>query len=178
MDAPRSVPGIVALYSRDLTIQWAANMAGFGLVIAAGMYWVSLPVSPDPPPVDNSFDVALAQCASIGGLILAGIGLLLVLRRWRRVSRILAEGIIIKGLVEDLEVVSTTWTDKDSVTRAKHTRRSYYAVIRYNALEEERTVRVKLPNSGFTFGLVKGQETELVLNEWLPNEPLIKAIYL
>ena len=36
----------------------------------------------------------------------------------------------------------------------------------------------RLPNSGFTFGLVKGGQTDLMVLEWSPDRPLIRAIYL
>ena len=32
--------------------------------------------------------------------------------------------------------------------------------------------------SGFVFGLVKGQPTDLIVHEWMPEKPLIKSVYL
>ncbi len=56
--------------------------------------------------------------------------------------------------------------------------RYYWATLRYLWDGEERTVNVKLPNSGFTFGLVKGHETDLIVLRSLPHKPLIRAVYL
>ena len=152
-------------------------MAGFGVLVAAGMYWVSQPVSSPPPPIDNSFDVALAKLASLGGIAMSAIALLILHWRWMRVRKILLEGTVIKGLVEDLDVVVTKWTDSDSHSHKRKTRRSYYAILRYTAQGEERQVRLKMPNSGFVYGLVKGKETDLVVHDSMPDKPLIRAIY-
>lgn len=174
---PASLPDFASLYRNDVVIGKAAKVAVFGVIVAAGMYWVSQPVPGPPPPIDNSFDIALAKLGSLGGLAMSGVALLLLIFRWTRVRRILSEGTLIKGLVEDLDVVETTSTS-NSVSGTRHTRRSYYAILRYTALQEERTVRLKLPNSGFTYGLVKGQETDLMVHDSTPNHPLICSIYL
>jgi hypothetical protein len=161
-----------------LVIHKAANVVVFGVIVALGMYWVSQPVAPEPPPIDNSFDIEVAKVASLGGLAMSGVALLLLIFRWLRVRKILSEGTLIKGLVEDLHVVETSSTRSDSVSRTRYTRRSCYAVLRYVALQEERTVRLKLPNSGFVYGLVKGQETDLMVHDSTPKQPLICSIYL
>ena len=153
-------------------------MAAFGVVVAVGMYWVSQPVSSPPPPIDNSFDVAIAKVGAIGGIVMSGVGLLILLRRWRWVRKIFKEGTVIRGLVENIDVVVTTSSSSDSHTFKHKTRRSYYAILRYTAQGEERTVRVKLPSSGFVYGLAKGQETDLMVHHLIPEKPLICAVYL
>lgn len=177
-NTPPSVPGLVSLYWHDLIIRRAADVAGFGVLVAVGMYWVSQPVSAPPPPIDNSFDVALAKLASLGGIVMSGLALLILFWRWMRVRRILTEGTVIKGLVEDIDVVVTTWTNRDSHSLTRRTRSSYYAILRYTAQGEERKVRLKMPNSGFVYGLAKGQETDLMVHDSMPDKPLICSIYL
>ncbi len=173
-----SLPGLVRLYRHDLIIERAAKVAGFGVLVAVGMYWVSQPVSSPPPPIDNSFDVAMAKLASLGGIVMSGLALLILLWRWMRVRKILTEGTVIKGLVEDIDVVVTAWTSSDSHTLKHKARRSYYAILRYTAQGEERKVRLKMPNSGFVYGLAKGQETDLMVHDSMPEKPLICSIYL
>lgn len=171
------LPGLKRLYDNDLVFRRGASMLGFGSMVAAGMYWLSRPLPGPPPPIDNSFDFALAKVGSIGGLILAGIGLLIALRRRSRVMKILSEGVPVRGMVEDLEVVSTTSRNNDSISNTTHTRRSYYATLSYEAIGQQWKVRQKLPNSGFVFGLVKGQPADLIVHEWLPDRPLIRSVY-
>ncbi len=177
-NTPPSVPGLVSLYRHDLIIRQAANVAGFGVVVAVGMYWVSLPVSSPPPPIDNSFDVALAKLGSQVGIVMFGLALLMLLWRWLRVRRILTEGTVVKGLVEDIDVVVTTSTSSDGHSLNRQTRRSYYAILHYTAQGEERKVRLKMPSAGFVYGLAKGQETDLMVHDSMPDQPLICSIYL
>ncbi len=179
MNAPSAQrPSLIKLYHNDLVIRRGLSMLGFGIVVAAGMYWVSRPIPGPKPPIDNSFDVALAKVGSIAGIVLAGVGLLIILTRFRRVRQILSEGVAVQGMVDDLEVITTTTKDKDSAIGTRHTRRSYYVTLTYEAIGQHWTVRQKLPNSGFVFGLVKGQPTDLIVHEWLPEKPLIRSVYL
>ena len=92
-------------------------------------------------------------------------------------KHILAHGAIIQGTVEDLEVIS--WRpDSDSSTTTKPAyRHSYYATLRYEVRGMERKARLKLPNSGFTFDLVKGRATDLIVLDERPNTPLIRSVY-
>jgi hypothetical protein len=177
-ETPLRMPGLQKLYFNDLAIRRGLNMLGFGLIFAAGMYWVTRPVPGPQPPIDRSFDDALAKVGSIGGLVLAGVGLLIFLTRWRRVRQILTEGVPVRGMVDSLDFIEITHRDKESVIGTRHTRRSHYATFTYEAIGQTWTVRQKLPNSGFVFGLVKGQPTDLIVHEWMPEKPLIKSVYL
>jgi hypothetical protein len=55
------------------------------------MYWMTQPVSSPPPPIDNSVDVAIAEVASVGGIAMSAVALLILVRRWMRVRAILTE---------------------------------------------------------------------------------------
>lgn len=172
------LPGLFSLYRNDLTIHRAANAAVFGLVVILGIWWASQPVGPvDPaaPPPMGAEEVPWIM--GFGG-VLSAVGFIVLMWRWLRVMKIFRHGAVIKGLVEDLEV-STWTTDSDSnISTKPTTRRSYYITLRYTAAGAERKVRLKLPNSGFTYGLVKGKETDLSVLESAPEKPLIRAIYL
>jgi hypothetical protein len=177
-NTPPFFPGLVLLYRHDLIIRRTANVAGFGVLVAVGMYWVSQPVSSLPTPIDNSFDVAMMKVASLGGIVMSGLALLILLWRWMRLRRILTEGIVIKGLVEDIDVVATRWRNSNSHSLKQQSRHSYFAILRYTAQGEERKVRLKMPSSGFVYGLAKGQETDLMIHDSMPDKPLICSIYL
>lgn len=108
---------------------------------------------------------------------MAVLAVIVLAWRYRTVKKILTNGSIITGTVEDLEVYSHR-TNSDSSTSRPSYSRSYYATVRYAIHGTEKTVCLKIPNSGYTFGLVKGRETELIVLDELPNKPLIRSVYL
>ena len=175
-----AVPGLLSLYRNDLIISRAARLAFFGLVIVAGMWWVSQP-QPNATvrdAADVAFDAAAMRWGAVAGAVMTVVSLLVVLWRWLRVRKIFTEGTVIKALVDDLEVRSVEMTNKDSMTNQKTTRRSYFATLRYTVQDKEHTVRIKMPNSGIVFGLVKGKEADVVVHASLPDKPLIRSVYL
>ena len=175
---PPSLPGLVSLYRNDLIIGRAANTVGFGLMVAVGMWWASQPVAPVDPAAPPPPGAEEAPWIIAFGLILSAVASIVLMWRWLRVKRIFRHGAVIKGMVENLEVSSYT-TDSDSNSSTKPTtRHSYYITLRYTAAGAEHKVRLKLPNSGFTFGLMKGKETDLSVLDSAPDKPLIRAVYL
>ena len=65
-----------------------------------------------------------------------------------------------------------------STGTSKSVRYSHHAVLRYTAAGAERKVRLRLPSSGFVYGLVKGKETDLVVLDSAPDRPLIRSVYI
>jgi hypothetical protein len=177
--APQPIPGLRMLYDRDLVIRRGANMLGFGLMIAAGVWWVTRPYPGVPATVDRTFEEMARPWGIAGGFALAALGGLILLWRWLRVRKILTQGKTIQAMVEDLEV--ETWQSSANVDQShgmkSKTMRSYYATLRYTAQGAERKVRQKLPNSGFTFGLIKGRQTEVMVLDEAPLKPLLRAVY-
>lgn len=174
--SPPLLPGLKTLYWNDLTFRRGANLLGFGLVVAVGMWWVTRPIEGVPPTVDRSFEEMVKPWGMAGGIALAGGGGLLLLGRRRRVRRVLSSGTRLSALVEDLEAVR--WSSgRDETAGQSHYRHSYYVTLRYLAQGSERLVRQKLPGAGFTFGLIKGRETEVVVLDSAPEKPLIRALY-
>lgn len=169
------IPNLWSLRRSDVIIERAMNVTGFMLIASAGMLWASQPVSPTPPPDGPVFEVWVGKYIAAGALVVAVIAGLVLLRRWLLVTKILRHGETIRGVVDNLEI--HTYTRRDSTTRSTSTHRYYWATLRYPWDGAERTVTVKLPNSGFTFGLVKGQETDLIVLRSLPHKPLIRAVY-
>src|SRR5262249_54292925 len=124
---------------------------------------------------------AANRWAPVGGGALSALGAAVFAYRYLRVKKILTEGITVKGLVADLKVVTSTESNSTSTStstlkRAK--RYAYFATLRYAVHGVEQEVCLRLPNSGFTYGLVKGQETDLMVLEWAPKRPLIRSVYL
>lgn len=112
----------------------------------------------------------------LGGLALTALGAVFLARRYLLVTKTLREGMIVKAHIEDLDAVAVGST---SGTNIKPTlKHAHYATFRYTFLGEERKVRMKLPNSGFTFGLAEGGHTELDVLDSAPNDPLVRAVYL
>ena len=173
---PVKVPGLRSLFWNDVFFKRAVHLGGFGLMVAAGFWWLSQPVPNAPVPVDVSLEKKVPPIA----LGVAALGLLLAAWRFLRVKKVFTEGTLIRGVVEDLNV--ETWQTSANVDQShgsrSRTERSYYATLRYTALGVERTVRQKLPNSGFTFGLMKGGEVELMVLDSQPEKPFIRPVYL
>jgi hypothetical protein len=98
-------------------------------------------------------------------------------RRYWLVRKILTHGDCIPAMVDDIDVVAVTAESSNSAIR-RTVGYSYYAEISYAWRGEQRQVRLKLPNSGFTFGLAKNHETQVLLLDSKPNQPLIRSVYL
>lgn len=175
---PHSMPGLVWLYWHDLTIRLTANLAAFGAI------FVTVACLVIPPgtmlPSDDSFEAAMVKPVLLGGVAITGLALLILVLRWTRVRKILREGTVIKGLVEAFQVIITKKSDRESYVGKPSIRRSYHHTVylRYAMHGEERQVSFQMTNSGHYYGLVKGQETDLMLLDSKPNDPLICAIYL
>lgn len=173
-DSSRPSPSLSTLYWNDFTIRRSVHACVFGLLIAVGIQWASRPVGPVPPPED-SFELMVRDRVSLGGLVLAVVGAVFLARRYAFVTKTLRDGTVIKARVEDLDAVAT---GSISGTNIKPTlKHAHYATFCYTFLGEERKVRMKLPNSGFTFGLIEGGQTELAVLDSAPNNPLARAVY-
>lgn len=113
-------------------------------------------------------------------LAVAALALVVAVWRYFRVKKIFTEGALIRGTVVELK--TDTWQTSANVDQShgmkKRTERSYYATLRYTAQGAERTVRQKLPNSGFAFGLKQDGPVDLMVLDSIPDKPLIRAVYL
>jgi len=181
ISAPHSsMPSLGSLWSRDLTIQRAMKMIIAGVLVPVGILWATKPATSPPPGVDLSFELASANWAPVGGAVLLAIGGILLARRYLWVKKVISQGIIVKGMVEDLERHS--WTPSSASTNTPAFRRpqrhAYWATVRYAVHGMEKEVCLRLPNSGFTYGLAKGRETDLIVLDHAPDKPLIRSVYL
>ena len=175
---PPTIPGIKSLYWNDAAIRRSVNAFVFGLIVAAGMKWASQPVDTGLPPIDNSADLEFAKWVIVGGLVLSAVGGIILLWRYLWVRKVFTHGTTIKGMVEDIDVQSWSESSNSTTTSKSVTRYSYYAILRYDMHGKERKVRLKLPNSGFTYGIAKGKETDLVVLDAAPDKPLVRAVYM
>jgi hypothetical protein len=98
--------------------------------------------------------------------------------RYQSIRRIFLHGTAVMGLVEDLEQHKFESAKSTSTSNQKSTWYSHHAVLRYTAAGAEREVRLRLPNSGFVFGLVNGMETDLLVLESAPDKPVIRSVYI
>jgi len=175
------VPTLLALYERDLTFGRAAKVAVFALMAGFGLHWAGQPnasavVEVERPPVED----IIVQWAIPGGIGISVIALLIVGWRYLWIKKVFQNGVIIQGLVEDVDVY-TREVSSDSATRSAFNRptiSSYYVMIRYVWQGTDKTIRRKLVLSPSFFKMYKGKETELILLESAPGRPLIRAVYL
>ena len=174
--APYPMPGLKFLHRHDRIIRGAMNKMVFGVVVAAGMLWMSQPAQAAQPPAELMLEAGAIQWVAVGGLVMSAVAALVLVWRYSRVKKILTCGITVKGIVEDLEAVSFR-TDSESSTSTPSYRHVHFATIRYMVQGVEQQVCLKLPNSGFTYGLVKSREVDLIVLETAPRKPLIRAVY-
>lgn len=127
---------------------------------------------------NTAFDAEIGKMVPPIAIAVAVVALVLLILRYLTVKRTFTQGTIIKGLVEDLEVYSREQDTDRSPGQKRSYVRTYWAILVYTFAGKERRVKLKLPNSGFTFGLAKGRETELVLLESRPDKPFIRSVYL
>lgn len=171
------MPGFKHLYRHDRIIWGAAHKILFGLMIVAGMWWISRPQpnAPTPPEAIQSFDAQVIPWGTAIGVALSTISALVLVWRYLWVKKVLTSGITVKGIVENIESAAFR-TNEGSKTKATY-RHVYWATLRYAVHGVEQQVCQKLPNSGYTYGLVKGREVDLIVLETSPRKPLIRAIY-
>ena len=151
---------------------------GMGLMFAAGGLWMSQTLGSAPPSVEHEFDVAMAFYMSVGGLVLAGLAALIVLWRYRYIRGVLNDGTIVEATIEKLE---SSYSEVHRNSRAigkRSYRYSYYVTVCYFGLGTEHKIRIRLPSAGLTYGLVKGEKTEVSFLQSAPHKPLIRAVYL
>jgi len=172
------MPGFRKLYQHDLTIARAANAVGFGLMVAGGVWWATQPVPGALPATEPSFEAMVAPWGITGGLVVSAMAAIVLVMRLLFVKKVLTQGATIKGMVEDIDVLSYETHSDTRPTGKRSYRHSYFATLRFTSGGVERKLRLKLPNSGFTYGLAKGQETDLMVLDTAPSRPLIKAIYI
>jgi hypothetical protein len=148
-----------------------------GLMLAAGMWWMMQPVATAVPQAEPPMEALYGPWVITGGLVLAALAGIVLLRRYLLVKKILGHGANIKGTVEvadrfDTNMHSNTDTIQTTPTYA------YYVTIRYAVHGVERKVRLKLPHSPGTYGIKQGGEVDLLALDWMPHKPLIRAVYL
>jgi len=175
-----SIPGPGSLYWNDFLFGFCLKACGFGIVVAAGFWWLGQPMPNAQPMAGKSFEASMSEKVPPIALAVAGLALLMAVWRYLRVRRIFTEGEIILGTVEELK--TETWQSSANVNQSygskTTTRRSHYATIRYAIRGIERTKRWKLFHSGDSYGLKKGGQAELMVLDASSDKPLIRAVYL
>lgn len=174
MNSAPSIPSLIALYWRDATIKRAGDTVGFMLLAAAGFHWFAPPESP-PPGVDLSFEIAMSKWVPL----IAVVALIVLVRRHRWVTAVLTHGIVIKGIIENVDVYAREARHRETTPAFQRVIiRSYYATIRYTWQGIDKQVCLKLPSSPSVYGAFKGRELDLMILESAPGKPLIRAVYL
>lgn len=170
-----ALPSLKKLYWSDLPLRRALNMLGFGLMVSAGFGWLSQ-TPPNPVSPENAaFDTAFMKWAIVGGLGLASLGLLLFLWRHHWVKKVLTQGALVEAQLNDLTAYVRETSDQTTGKRQRDY--THYAHLSYTCAGQPRQVTLKLPGSGFMYGLVKGKPTEVFVLDSAPLKPLIRAVY-
>lgn len=172
-----TTPSLSTLYWNDRTFSGSLKLILFPLLFAAGFYWVTQPVPGVEPIPGPSFEAEIAPYVLPVAGSLAAIGLLILVRRYLFVRRVLTEGSVIKAKVEKMETVETR-TDNDASTSYKHTyRRTYFATVSFTINGTPVTKCIRLPLSPSANQVLEGKDVELVVHPSSPTKPLIKSVY-
>jgi len=174
---PQSMPGFWSLYWSDLLIRRAMKAMMWGLLMAAGFWWMSRSVAPVVPPAEPPPEVVFGPWVSLAGLAVGMGGGLVLLRRWLGVKAILRDGVPIRGMVESAERQDTNMHSDTSKIQSTPTY-IHYVTIRYAVHEIERKFRRRLPFSPSTYGLKEGGPVDLLALESAPDRALIREVYL
>jgi hypothetical protein len=167
------MPSFLLLYARDIPFGRAAWATFFGLVVALGMKWASYGVTPAPDAPE--FELAFAKWVQVIGLGVSTLGAIFLGWRYCWVKKVLTRGVTVRGAIEKLE--SHDIGGRKDSTGKPVANRIYYATVRYEMHGRDRQVSLRLPHSGFVFGLKKGDETDLMILDSAPEKPLIRAVY-
>lgn len=111
------------------------------------------------------------------GLGLAAVAVLFLIWRYTQVRLVLEQGLEIRGKVEDLEAIAISTSNDSHITSQRTYRHVHYMTVRYEVHGVEQEVRLKLPSSGFTYGLTKGGPVDLLVLSSKPRRPLVRAVY-
>jgi hypothetical protein len=171
------LPSLSTLYWNDRAFGRWAKAFCFSLVVAAGMWWATRPMPNAIVTENTAFDAEVGKMVPPIAIAVAVVALVLLILRYLVVKKTFTQGTVIKGLVEDIEVYSREQDTDRSPGQGRSYVRTYWATLVYTFGGKERRVTLKLPNSGFTFGLMKGGETDLVVLESRPDKPLIRSVY-
>lgn len=174
------VPTFKSLFWHDALFGKAVKTAGFAAFVAAGMWWASRPMPNVAVQVDRTFEDAVGEIVPIVGLAVSAVAVLLAFWRRMYVRKVFTEGSIVQGKVVKLKCEK--WETSANVDQSHgsktQTRYSYYITFSYSVNGEERTLKRKLPNSGFVFGLHEGGTVELMVHPSKPSRPLIRPVLL
>jgi hypothetical protein len=176
---PHTIPGIKSLYHLDPAFHRAVSTCVFFFIAAVGIKWATQPV-PSVVKVEKSpFDIWLAELGPIVALVVSVLALLVLVRRYLWVRKVLSRGTTIKGTLADVDIYEREAARSDTSTPFNVAKiRSYYATIRYNWRGLENEVRFKLPLSPSTYQISKDKEIDLIILDSAPKKPLIRAMYL
>lgn len=135
---------------------------------------------PNAIPVEKSpFDIWISDFGPMVALIVATLALLVLVRRYLLVKKIISHGTAIKGTVAEVDIYEREARRSETSTAFNVAKiRSYYATIRYNCQGADHQVRLKLPFSPSTYKMAKDKEVDLIVLDSTPKKPLIREMYM
>lgn len=172
-----SIPSLQSLYWRDNTIRRSGRLALFGLVFAAGIWWMTRPVANAVPQAEQSPEVIYAPWVCAFGLVMSGVSAMVLTRRYLLIKAIVTRGSAIKGVVEKVEANDTNMHGNSDRIHTTPTY-AYWVTLRYAVRGFDQSVRLRLPHSPSTYGMKEGGEVDLIVLDSAPKEPLIRELYL
>lgn len=174
------MPTLRSMFWNDGIFKQTVNTAGFALMVAVGIWWVTQPVPGVPASVDRSFDEDVGAVVPPIAAAICAVAAILAIWRWFYVRKVFTVGTVVPAKIVKLKC--DKWQTSANVDQSHgsktETRYSYYITFTYTHQGEERTLKRKLPNSGYFFGLHEGGPVELMVLDSKPDKPLIRPVYL
>jgi hypothetical protein len=172
-----TMPPMLSLYHRDLTMQHAMKACATGVLFALGGCWMMQSLNPTAS-VERDFDAATAQFFALAGVLLASLCALIIARRYFWLKQVLRDGTVVNATLDQLESHYKEQRSDATAIRRRSYRYHHYANVSYEYGGVAHNVRIKLASAGSTYHLVKGGKTELSILPGAAHTPLIRAVYL
>lgn len=174
------LPTFRTMFWNDGIFKRAVNAAGFALMWAVGIWWVTRPIPNPAVQLDRGFEEDVGAVVPPIAAAICAVAVIIAIWRWFYVRKMFTEGTVVQGKI--LKLKCEKWQTSANVDQShgskSETRYSYYMAFSYTVNGQERTLQRKLPSSGFSFGLHEGGPVELVVHESKPDKPLIRPLYL
>lgn len=161
---------LTSLYTLDRSFARIANVTGIVLVGCVTLGWVSHQVKGESAGIDTH----ALQWASVAGVVLVVLGLALMLRRYHWILQVVSHGIVIKGVVQKIDVRTTRLPAEKHAPWTPRLSHTHYAVVAYDCGGITRQARLKLPAGA---SITEGSEVDLMILPRTPSQPLLRNVF-
>ncbi|MBL9153257.1 MAG: hypothetical protein JNK37_12260 [Verrucomicrobiales bacterium] len=166
-----SLRALTALYHLDQPFARIAKVTGVLLVASVTVGWVALQMDALVTDETAGIDTGALRWATAAGHALVGLGLGLLILRYRWIRRAVTHGKVIQGIVQQIIVRTSRLPAEKHAPWTPRLSHTHFAVVAYEAGGVTRQVRLKLP-AGATVS--ESGEVELLVLPDAPGRALLR----